>query len=250
MATLTSKLEAVNTMLGYIGESPVNSIASATALPHSAALAKNILDEVSREVQSDGWQFNTVENFKLAQGYPAGTFQVPENTLQVDAVDISIDTVQRGTTLWNRAENSKQFNAEYIFVNMTFLLDWEELPEQARRYITIKAGRIFQARLVGSRELESLIMRDEMYAKARLEETDGRNADITIFDNYDVASRIGINRNVFRGVGSSAGSGSSVTSTTTTPTTPTTPSVIGEILTDEDFDAIITEDNISITTEA
>jgi hypothetical protein len=77
---------------------------------------------------------------------------------------------------------------------MTFLLDWEELPEQARRYIAIKAGRVFQARLVGSRELESLIMRDEMYAKARLEETDDRNGDITIFDNYDVAARVGINR--------------------------------------------------------
>ena len=194
-------------MLGYIGESPINSIATATALPLSAALAKNILDEVSREVQSDGWQFNTVENFKLGQGIPAGTFQVPENTLQVDAVDTSVDIVQRGLTLWNRYMNSKYFEVEYLFVDMTFLLDWEELPEQARRYITIKAGRVFQARLVGSRELESLILRDEIMAKARLEETDGRNADSTIFDNYDVASRIGINRNGSRGVGERGGGG-------------------------------------------
>jgi len=195
MATLTSKLEAVNTMLGYIGESPVNSIASATALPHSAALAKNILDEVSREVQSDGWQFNTVEDFKLSQGIPTGTFQVPSNTLQVDAVDRGVDIVQRGLNIWDRKNNTNTFSVDTLTVNMTFLLDWEELPEQARRYIAIKAGRVLQSRLVGSRELESLIMRDEIMAKARLEETDGRNSDITIFDNYDVASRIGINRN-------------------------------------------------------
>lgn len=194
MATLTSKLEAVNTMLGYIGESPVNSIATATALPHSAALAKNILDEVSREVQADGWHFNTIENYKLAQGTPAGTFQVPSNTLQVDAVDRQYDIVQRGLNIFDRTENSYTFTVDTLTVNMTFLLDWEELPEQARRYIAIKAGRVFQARLVGSRELESLIMRDELFAKARLEETDGRNSDITIFDSYDVASRIGINR--------------------------------------------------------
>jgi len=195
MATLTSKLEAVNTMLGYIGESPVNSIVSATALPHSAALAKNILDEVSREVQSDGWQFNTVEDFKLSQGIPTGTFQVPSNTLQVDAVDRGVDIVQRGLNIWDRKNNTNTFSEDTLTVNMTFLLDWEELPEQARRYIAIKAGRVLQSRLVGSRELESLIMRDEIMAKARLEETDGRNSDITIFDNYDVASRIGINRN-------------------------------------------------------
>ena len=195
MATLTSKLEAINTMLGYIGESPVNSIASATALPQSAALAKNILDEVSREVQADGWHFNTLENLKLAQGIPAGTFQVPANTLQVDAVDIGVDIVQRGLKILDRTTNSYVFDKESLEVNMTVLLDWEELPEQARRYIAIKAGRVFQARLVGSRELETLILRDEIMAKARLEESDGRNSDITIFDNYDVASRIGINRN-------------------------------------------------------
>ena len=181
-------------MLGYIGEAPINSIATATALPLSAALAKNILDEVSREIQSDGWQFNTIENFKLAQGIPTGTFQVPANTLQVDAVDRSYDIVQRGLNIWDRTKNTATFTVDTLTVNMTFLLDWDDLPEQARRYITIKAGRVFQGRLVGSRELESLIMRDEMMAKARLEETDGRNSDITIFDNYDVASRVGINR--------------------------------------------------------
>ena len=194
MATLTSKLEAVNTMLGYIGESPVNSIATATALPLSAALAKNILDEVSREVQSDGWQFNTIENFKLAQGIFAGTFQVPANTLQVDAVDRTYDIVQRGLNIWDRTKNTATFTVDTLTVNMTFLLDWEELPEQARRYIAIKAGRVFQSRLVGSKELENLIFRDEIMAKARLEETDGRNSDVTIFDSYDVAVRIGINR--------------------------------------------------------
>lgn len=229
MATLTSKLEAVNTMLGYVGESPVNSIATATALPHSAALAKNILDEVSREVQADGWHFNTVENFKLFQDKPDGTFKVPENTLQVDAVDRQYDIVQRGLSLWDRYMNTNQFNVDYLYVNMTFLLDWEELPEQARRYIAIKAGRVFQARLVGSRELESLILRDEMMAKARLEETDGRNSDITIFDNYDVAARIGINRNLFRGVGVAGGGASS------------TPVVTGEILTTEGDETIISE---------
>lgn len=250
MATLTSKLEAVNTMLGYIGESPVNSIATATALPLSAALAKNILDEVSREVQSDGWQFNTVENFKLAQGIPTGTFQVPENTLQVDAVDRGFDIVQRGLNLWDRYANTKTFNVPYLYVDMTFLLDWEDLPEQARRYITIKAGRTLQSRLVGSRELENLILRDEMMAKARLEETDGRNSDITVFDNYDVAARIGINRNIFRGVGTANGTGGNYVAPSTGGGTVTPPSAPGQILTSENLEAIITEDSISITTEA
>jgi hypothetical protein len=71
-----------------------------------------------------------------------------------------------------------------------------------------------------------------MMAKARLEETDGRNSDVTIFDNFDVAARIGINRNIFRGVGVAGGGGSSTVVITGTPP-----------------ELITTEDNLAITTE-
>ena len=60
MATITTRtthLEAVNTMLSTIGEAPVNSLTG--SLPTDASMAKNILDEVNREVQSGGWKFNT-----------------------------------------------------------------------------------------------------------------------------------------------------------------------------------------------
>ena len=76
-----------------------------------------------------------------------------------------------------------------------FLLDFTDLPEQARRYITLKGSRVFQARTVGSQELEQQILRDELKARYTLEEMDGQGADRTIFDNYDVASCLGINRN-------------------------------------------------------
>jgi hypothetical protein len=49
--------------------------------------------------------------------------------------------------------------------------------------------------MVGSRELEALIARDEFVARSRLEESDYGSSDRTIFDNFDAASRIGLNRN-------------------------------------------------------
>ena len=82
MATLTSKLDAVNTMLGYVTEAPVNSIANTTALPPSAALAKGVIDEVSREVQQDGWHFNTAQDYKL-EANASNKFVLPDNVLQV-----------------------------------------------------------------------------------------------------------------------------------------------------------------------
>ena len=53
-------------MLGHIGESPVNSISNTNALPVSAATAISALDEISRSVQSEGWQFNTEVNVTLS----------------------------------------------------------------------------------------------------------------------------------------------------------------------------------------
>ena len=193
MATLTTKLDAVNTMLGYVTEAPVNSIANTTSLPPSAALAKGVIDEVSREVQQDGWHFNTAQDYKL-EANASNKFVLPDNVLQVDTVDTTYDVVQRGTTLFDRKNYTDVFTEEELKVNITFLLEYEELPEQARRYIALKSSLMFANRLVGSREIEALIYRDEIRAKAAMEEAEGNNSDRTIFDNYDTATRIGINR--------------------------------------------------------
>ena len=193
MPTLTTKLETVNSMLGHIGETPVNSIADTNALPVSAAMAVTIVDEVSREVQAEGWHFNTENNVELTPD-SQGNITIPEDIIELDVADKTIDVVQRGLSLFDRRTNTTTFK-DKITVSLIRLLDWDSLPEVARRYITLRASRVFQGRVVGSRELEALIARDEFQARARLMNTDGNTSDRTIFDSPDVASRIGINRN-------------------------------------------------------
>ena len=114
--------------------------------------------------------------------------------MEVDTIDTSIDIAQRGLSLFDRSNNTSVFSKD-LKVNLTRLLDFTSLPEAARRYITLRASRVFQGRIVGSRELEALIARDEYNARADLMDTEGNNSDRTIFDSYNVASRIGINRN-------------------------------------------------------
>lgn len=193
MPTLTTKLEAVNSMLGHIGESPVNSISNASALPISASTAVSVLDEVSREVQSDGWYFNTEHNVTLSPNVD-GNIVLDSAVVEADVIDSTLDIAQRGSKLYDRKNNTSVFTRD-VKVNLTRLLDWDDLPEPARRYITLRSSRILQGRLIGSRELEALIARDEYMAKARLEEYDSNTSDRTIFDNFDTGARIGINRN-------------------------------------------------------
>lgn len=192
MATLTTQLEAVNSMLGHIGESPVNSLSNSTTLPVSVSAALAALNEVSKEVQSEGWHFNTETDVKYS---PAGGFiTITDDILQFDPIDTSLDIVQRGATLFDRKNNTTTFTSD-LTVNQIRLLDWDSLPEVARRYITLKASRVFQGRIIGSKELEALIARDEYNARANLLEADGSTSDRSIFDSYDAAIRIGINRN-------------------------------------------------------
>jgi hypothetical protein len=193
MPTLTTELEAVNSMLGHIGETPVNTLSNATALPVSASTAIAVLNEVNREVQNEGWYFNTENNVTLSPDVD-GNIVLDKDVVEADAVDNTLDIAQRGLNLYDRKNNTLVFTKD-VKVTLTRLLDWDYLPEPARRYITLRASRTLQGRLVGSRELEALILRDELLAKARLEDYDSNSSDRTMFDNYDAASRIGINRN-------------------------------------------------------
>jgi len=189
---LTTEIESVNQMLGHIGEAPVNSLADTAALPISGSIALTTLREVAKEVQTEEWHFNTVTDHEIS---PNGDSKIPlpATTLFVDAVNSTDDFVQRGLFLYNRKDRTFTFTSA-VKVDLTEQLDWDDLIEPARRYITLRASRIFQGRIVGSRELEALIAVDEMQARARLQELDSQSSDRTIFDSVDVYYRLGVNR--------------------------------------------------------
>ena len=62
MTTPTTELEAVNIMLSTIGEAPVNNLDSGLV---DAETAETILKNVSRDVQSHGWNFNSEPDYTL-----------------------------------------------------------------------------------------------------------------------------------------------------------------------------------------
>ena len=180
--TVTTKLEAINVMLTAIGESPVNTITSSTTTDVSIAI--QILDNVSREVQSVGWHFNTDTNYLLAKN-SSDQIVLPSNCLRVDNSnkDADLDLVERGRKLWDR-ENHTYTITKDIRVNITWFLEFTELPETARRYITIRAARIFQDRMLASETLHTFHQVDELTALSALKEHEGDTRDHSIFDNY------------------------------------------------------------------
>lgn len=187
--TATTKLEAVNVLLSCIGEAPVNSLTSGLV---DAETAETILNSVSREVQSQGWGFNTdyEREFTLDAN---NQIQIASDVLRIDMAErrtSELDVVARGSKLYNRATNSFYFDPSIssVKMNAVVLLTFEDLPEAARRYITIRSARIFQDRVVGSETLHAFHQRDELVALVELKDADSEVNDHNIFDNYSVAS--------------------------------------------------------------
>jgi hypothetical protein len=185
--TPTTKLEAVNVCLTNIGEAPV---ASLTGLQVDAQVASSIIDEVSREVQSNGWHWNT-EVHTISPNI-SNQILLPANTLRVDTVekDSSLDVVQRGMKLYDRKDNTYLFTAS-LRLHLTVALDFNEIPEAARRYITMRSSRVFQERTLGSESLSKFNRGDEQQAWALLQHEEAETGDHNmITDSYSTYTTV------------------------------------------------------------
>lgn len=185
MLTKTTELDAVNIMLSTIGEAPINSLAAVSGVA-DAVTAHNILNEVAIQVQEEGWHFNVETNFVLTPAYPSKEIFVPDNCIEVDAEDVNIDVAMRGNRLYDRTNHTYQFEKD-IKCSIVLLLPFEELPQAARHYITIRSARVLQQRVVGSQVLGAFTEKDEMRARVALRRFEAKTADYNILTgNYSV----------------------------------------------------------------
>lgn len=189
MATLTptTELEAVNILLGTIGEAPISTLEVSGLV--DVAVAKQLLNEVSREVQAKGWDFNQETDYPLPLDTD-GFIQVPANALRVDTTQEfkEYPVVVRGRRLYNKKTHSFVFTKP-LKVEIIFFLAFDELPEAARYFITIRAARKFQDRNLPNDSAHVYTDQDEADAWVTLREAEGDTGDYNMLtSSYSVAS--------------------------------------------------------------
>lgn len=139
--TLTTELEAVNEMLNAIGEGQVSSLDTGNA---DVQQCVRLLRDHSRKLQSRGWWFNREEDYTLTPDVD-GYLQLPANVLKVDPSEEDRRDkpfVQRGLKLYDPVNHTFVFT-EDVTVELVLGLNWEDLPQTARSYITAAAGLEF-----------------------------------------------------------------------------------------------------------
>ena len=179
----TTEIEGVNIVLSAVGVEPLSTL---VGLEGEEALAHQILDETSRFVQQSGWNFNRDYGVELNPDGNEEIF-VSDAVVQIDQEESELldrDIVLRGRKLYDRKNHVYTFSKS-IKVNTITLLDWDELPEPARRYVAIRAARVFNQRVLGEKAFQSatLTLRDEEGAKADLDHYDAESSDHNIFLN-------------------------------------------------------------------
>ena len=172
----TTELECINIMLAAIGEAPINTLTG--TLPVDAVTAQKTLAEINKDVQNEGWSFNQEFNVKLTRD-SSNQISLGTDMLKVDANVFdhpTIDVIQRGLKMYDRKNNTYVFDTD-LTCNVTYFRNFDEIPESARRYINIRAARVFVDRLVGDDGLRTYTAQDEARARANLMENDMDNAD-------------------------------------------------------------------------
>ena len=165
----TTELEAVNTMLQTIGESSVTTLSG--TLPYEVSVAVTVLKEVAREICMDSYVFNTEEDRVLTANGSTGKISAiaPEDYVQIRNQGSGEDYVIRSGFVYSMLQKTNVFAVNStITITGVFLLDFLDLPEAAKRYCVIRAARTYADRMVGSKDIRAFSERDELEAKAKL----------------------------------------------------------------------------------
>lgn len=218
-----TETEAVNLMLRQIGEQPVADASTSTLADVVMALA--ILKETTRVVEAQGWKFNL--EFALRVN-PTGSspfawtnedgsttsinvFKKPSDAIRVSVaktvaqVQDALDIVERRSkqyeeasssvmVLYDRARNRDGLPASqysFIFLDVVTYVDYEDLPQEMRRYIAIKAARVFAGNVPGRGSAVQLTETDEAEAFQTAKEFHGQEDEFNIFNNQQLQRQIG-----------------------------------------------------------
>ena len=183
MATTTdtdTELSAVNSILGAIGQSPVTTINYENP---EISFIYNILTEVNKDVQNEGWHFNTEYHVKVTPDATTKHVVLPENTLRYDlrdSHDKNQDVVIRNGRLYDLVDHTDEFTTD-LYLDVVTLYKFEDLPNPFQRYITYRAASRAATQLVSNPALVQLLQQQESQSRATCMEYECSQGDHSYF---------------------------------------------------------------------
>lgn len=163
--TYLSKVDAINHMLSAIDGELVSSLENPR---RDVAIAILVLDNAAKEFQAKGWSFNRNLDETLARDVN-GEIKVQKNVVKVDVHPSnrkhdSYPVLRPGIgKLYDTYKGTTVFEYD-VEAEVVYLVDWADMPEQARNYLAARGARILNDKVLGDRERKRELLLDEQAA--------------------------------------------------------------------------------------
>jgi hypothetical protein len=135
------------------------------------AIALNTLREVSREVQAEGWSFNTEYDYKITPD-SNNEIRIADDVLQMDLnggypENIEKDAIFRGGKLYDKKAHSYKWTAETVYVDIVWYFDWESIPAPIQAHIVARAAAIVSSRIIGDANQYQILQQKEAVTRSQ-----------------------------------------------------------------------------------
>ena len=182
------ELPAINQILSTCGQAPVTTLDQTNP---DVAIAYATLLQVTREVQAEGWTYNSEFHVVFT---PDTNNEIPiaNNILQLklskNSANMQYDAVRRSGKLYDRIHHRYTWedHPDGVECDVVWEFDWIDLPEPIQNSIVARAAAIVSQRIVGDTAQYEMLQQQEAYARALAMEYETKQGQFTIFGHpYD-----------------------------------------------------------------
>ena len=182
------ELPAINQILSTCGQAPVTTLDQTNP---DVAIAYATLLQVTREVQAEGWTYNSEFHVVFT---PDINNEIPiaNNILQLklskNSANMQYDAVRRQGKLYDRIHHRYTWedHPDGVECDVVWEFDWTDLPEPIQNSIVARAAAIVSQRIVGDTAQYEMLQQQEAYARALAMEYETKQGQFTIFGHpYD-----------------------------------------------------------------
>ena len=178
----TQELPAINQILSSCGQAPVTTLDQTNP---DVAIAYDTLLQVSREVQAEGWTFNTEYHFDFTPD-ANDEILIPNNVLQLKLTEnwgnVDKDGIRRNGKLYDRQDHTYKWTDQSpVECDVVWEFDWVDLPQPIQDFITARSATFVSQRIVGDSDQYQMLQQQEAYARALALEYETQQGQFTFF---------------------------------------------------------------------
>ena len=181
----STELDAVNQILSSVGQAPVTTLDLKNP---EVAIALTTLREVNKQVQSDGWAFNTECDYEFTPDTTTKHIKYSDNILALDLSKYNYqdkyNPIRREGKFYDKYAHTYEWD-DKVKADVTWLFDFDDVPPAIQYYIVARAARLAAVKIVGEPNVVKLLEEQEVQTRASAIEYDCNQADYSFFGFRD-----------------------------------------------------------------